>query len=94
MANPAEQYQDKIGYIFDHFLDLMRTSCARVDVESQRFQGHCQVKISLWKCGSCPGPLFSTFFNVRDSSDVKHLEEYLDSVQTIWKFYSNSEDSN
>ena len=47
MANPAEQYQVEIGEIFDHFLDLMRTSSAHVDIESQRFQGYCQVKLTL-----------------------------------------------
>ena len=80
MANPAEQYQVEIGEIFDHFLDLTRTSSARVDIESQRFQGYCQVKLTLWKCGSCPNPLFPTFFTVRDSSDLGHLVEYLDGV--------------
>ena len=36
-ANPAEEYQEDISEIFDHFLDLMRTSCARVEVESHCF---------------------------------------------------------
>ena len=93
MANPAEQYQVEISEIFDQFLDLMRTSCARVDIESQRFQGYCQVKLSLGKCGSCPNPLFATFFTVHDSSDLGHLAEYLDGVQKTWRLYSNSEDS-
>ena len=51
MANPAEQYQVEISEIFDHFLDLMRTSSAHVDIESQRFQGYCQVKfhsVEMW----------------------------------------------
>ena len=61
MANPAEQYQVEIGEIFDHFLDLMRASSAHIDIESQRFQGYCQVKLSQWKCGSCLNPLFATF---------------------------------
>ena len=93
MANPAEQYQVEIGEIFDHFLDLMWTSSACVDNESQRFQGYCQVKPTLWKCGSCPNSLFATFFTVRDSSDLGHLEEYLDGVQKTWRLYSNAEDS-
>ena len=93
MANPAEQYQVEIGEIFDHFLDLMQTSSAHVDIESQRFQGYCQVKLTLWKCGSCPNSLFATFFTVRDSSDLGHLAEYLDGVQKTWRLYSNAEDS-
>ena len=47
MANPAEEYQVEISEIFNNFLDLMQTSSARVDIESQRFQGYCQVKLSL-----------------------------------------------
>ena len=93
MANPAEQYQLEIGEIFDHFLDLMWTSSAHVDIESQRFQGYCQVKLTLWKCGSCPHPLFATSFTVHDSSDLGHLAEYLNGVQKTWRLYSNAEDS-
>ena len=93
MANPAEQYQVEIGEIFDHFLDLMWTSSARVDIESQRFQGYCQVKLTLWKCGSCPHPLFATFFAVRESCDLGHLPQYLDLIQNKWRLYSNTEDS-
>ena len=93
MANPAEQYQVELGKIFDHFLDLMRTSSARVDIESQRFQGYCQVKLTLWKCGSCPNPLFTTFFTVHESCDLGHLTQYLDLIQNKWRLYSNAEDS-
>ena len=93
MANPAEQYQVEIGEIFDHFLDLMWTSSAHVDIESQRFQGYCQVKLTLWKCGSCPHPLFTTFFTVRESCDLGHLAQYLDLIMNKWRLYSNTEDS-
>ena len=92
MANPAEQYQVEIGEIFDHFLDLMWTSSACVDIESQRFQGYCQVKLTLWKCGSCPHPLFAIFFTVRQSCDLGHLTQYLDLIQNKWRLYSNTED--
>ena len=94
-ANPAEEYQEDISEIFDHFLDLMRTSCARVEVESQRFQGYCQVKLTLWKCTSCSKLLFTTFFNVCDNSDVKHLAQFMDNIQKNWRLYSpaDSEDS-
>ena len=90
MANPAEQYQVEIGEIFDA---LMHTSSACVDIESQRFQGYCQVKLTLWKCGSCPHPLFATFFTVRESCDLGHLAQYLDLIQNKWRLYSNAEDS-
>ena len=93
MANPAEQYQVEIGEIFDHFLDLMQTSSARVEIESQRFQGYCEVKLTLWKCRSCPHPLFTTFFTVRESCELGHLAQYLDLIQNRWMLYSNTEDS-
>ena len=93
MANPAEQYQVEISEIFDHFLDLMQTSSARVDIESQRFQGYCLVKLTLWKCGSCAHPLFSTFFTVRESCGLGHLAQYLVIIQNKWRLYLTEEDS-
>ena len=93
MANPTEQYQVEISEIFDHFLDLMQTSSACIDIESQRFQGYCQVKLTLWKCGSCAHPLFSTFFTVHGSWDLGHLTQYLDIIQNKWRLYSTEEDS-
>ena len=85
MANCAEKYQDEIGNIFDDFLSLMKTSAARVEVESLHCEGYCQVKLTLSKCKFCDKPLFTTFFKVRDPADVKHLAKFLDSVQRIWK---------
>lgn len=93
MANPAEQYQVEISEIFDDFLDLMRTSSVRVEVESQRFHGYCQVKLTLWKCGSCPHPLFATFFTVRESSDLGHLAQYLDLIQNKWRLHFDADES-
>ena len=93
MANPAEQYQVEISEIFDDFLDLMRTSSVRVEVESQRFHGYCQVKLTLWKCGSCPHPLFTTFFTVRKSSDLGHLAQYLDLIQNKWRLCFDADES-
>ena len=93
MANCAEKYQDEIGEIFDDFLSLMNTSAARVEVESLHCEGHCQVKLTLSKCRFCEKPLFTTFFTIRDPTNVKHLAKYLDSAQAIWKFYTHSDDS-
>ena len=93
MANCAEKYQDEIGNIFDDFLSLMKMSAARVEVQSLRCEGYCQVKLTLSKCKFCDKPLFTTFFTVWDPADVNHLAKYLDSVQAIWKFYTHSDDS-
>ena len=53
MANSAEQYQDEIKLIFDEFIELMHTSAAQVEVDSQRCNGYYKISINLWKCGSC-----------------------------------------
>ena len=87
MANPAKKYQDEIGKIFDDFLDLMRHSTARVKVESTRCHGFCQIKLRLRKCSFSNSTLFTTFFTVRDESDLKHLAHYLDLIQRTWKYY-------
>ena len=92
MANCAEKYQDEIGNIFEDFLSLMKTSAARVEVKSLRCEGYCQVKLTLWKCKFCD-KLLLTFFTVEDPANLKHLAQYLDSVQAIWKFYTHSDDS-
>ena len=93
---PFSCYVQRVGSlseIFDHFLDLMQTYSAHVDIESQRFQGYYQVKLTLWKCGSCAHPLFSTFFTVRESCDLGHRAQYLDIIQDKWRLYSTEEDS-
>ena len=56
--NPAQQYQWKISDLFDSFLNSMKDSRARVEVDSQRHEGLCIVKITLWKCRSCPKHLY------------------------------------
>ena len=92
MANPAEKYQDEIGKIFDDFLDLMRHSAARVEVESTHCHGFCQIKLRLSKCSFSNSTLFTTFFTVRDKSDLKHLAHYLDLIQRTWKYYTTTDD--
>ena len=93
MANSAEQYQDEIKLIFDEFIELMHTSAAHIEVDSQRCNGYCKISINLWKCGSCSRPLFTTFFTVWDPCDLKHLAKHMDCIQKVWKFYSTSDDS-
>ena len=91
-CNRAEGYQEDISKIFDDFLELMSTSAARVEVESQWCDGFCKVKLSLWKCSSCDHSLLTTFFTVCEQCDVKHLARYLDRIQKAWKFYVTSDD--
>ena len=90
--NRAEGYQEDISKIFDDFLELMSTSAARVEVESQWCDSFCEVKLSLWKCSSCDHSLLTTFFTVREQCDIKHLARYLDGIQKTWKFYVTSDD--
>ena len=88
----TEGYQEDISKIFDDFLEIMSTSAARVEVESQWCDVFCKVKLSLWKCSSCDCSLLTTFFTVREECDVKHLARYLDRIQKAWKFYVTSDD--
>ena len=92
MANPEEKYQDEIGNIFDDFLDLMRHSTARVEVESTRCHGFFQIKLRLGKCSFSNRTLFTTFFTVRDKSDLKHLAHYLDLIQRMLIYYTTTDD--
>ena len=57
--NPVQQYQWQISDLFDCFLNSMKDSRARVEVDSQRHEGFCIIKITLWKCRSCPKHLYS-----------------------------------
>ena len=43
--NPVQQYQWKISDLFDSFLNSMKDSRARVEVDSQRHEGLCIVKL-------------------------------------------------
>ena len=92
MANPAQKYQDEIGKIVDDFLDLMHHSTACVIVESTHCHGFCQIKLRLRKCSFSNSTLFTTFFTVRDESDLKHLAHYLDLIQRMWKYYTTTDD--
>ena len=93
--NPAQQYQWKISDLFDSFLNSMKDSRARVEVDSQRHKGLCIVKITLWKCRSCPKHLylFRTLFYVRGQRDITNLERHLDSLVSLYSVSTPSESS-
>ena len=63
MANPAEQYQVEISEIFDQFLDLMRTSCACVDIECR---GSRDIVRLNYPCGNvdCAQILYLPLFSL------------------------------
>ena len=93
--NPAQQYQWKISDLFDSFLNSMKDSHAKVEVDSQRHEGLCIVKITLWKCRSCPKHLylFWTLFYVRGQRDITNLERHLDSLVSLYSVSTLSESS-
>ena len=93
--NPAQQYQWRISDLFDSFLNSMKDSRARVEVDSQRHEGLCIVKITLWKCRSCPKHLylFRTLFYVRGQRDITNLERHLDSLVSLYSVSTPSESS-
>ena len=93
--NPAEQYQWQISDLFETFLNSMKDSRARVEVDSQRHEGLCIVKITLWKCRSCPKHqyLFRTLFYVRGQRDITNLEKHFDSLVALYSVIPASESS-
>ena len=84
--NPAEQYQWQISDLFENFLGCMKNSRARVEVDSQWHEGLCIVKITLWKCRSCPKHLylFRTLFYVRGQRDITNLQKHFDSLVSTY----------
>ena len=93
--NPVQQYQWQISDLFDCFLNSMKDSRARVEVDSQRHKGFCIVKITLWKCRSCPKHLylFRTLFYVRGQCDITNLQRHLDALVSLYSVSTPSESS-
>ena len=93
--NPAEQYQWQISDLFVSFLNSMKDSRARVEVDSQRHEGLCIVKITLWKCRSCPKHqyLFRTLFYVGGQRDITNLQKHFDSLVALYSVIPASESS-
>ena len=94
-TNPAEQYQWQIWDLFESFLNSMKDSRTRVEVNSQRHQGLCIVKITLWKCRSCPKHqyLFQTLFYVRGQRNITTLQKHFDSLVSLYSVIAASESS-
>lgn len=86
MSNRAEQYQHQISDIFDKFLNSMRDSRVRVDIDSLHQDGFCIVKFTLWRCRSCPEDsyLFRTLFYVCRLYDLTNLQRHLDAI--VWTY--------
>ena len=93
--NPAQQYQWQISDLFDGFLNSMKDSRARVEVDSQSPEGFCIVKITLWKCRSCPKHLylFRTLFYVRGQRDITNVQRHLDALVSSYSVSAPSESS-
>ena len=93
--NPAQQYQWQISDLFDCFLNSMKDSRARVEVDSQRHEGFCIVKITLWKCRSCPKHLylFRTLFYMRGQRNIVNLQRHLDALVSSYSVSTPSESS-
>ena len=93
--NPAEQYQWQISDLFETFLNSMKDSRARVEVDSQRHEGLCIIKVTLWKCRSCPKHLylFRTLFYVRGQRDITNLQKHFNSLVALYSVIPASESS-
>ena len=85
-SNPAEQYQHRISDIIQRFVNSMRDSRARVDINSSREDGFCIVELTLWRCRTCPDHLylFRTLFYMRKQYDITILQRHLDAI--VWTY--------
>ena len=85
-SNLAEQYQHRIEDIIQRFVNSMRDSRARVDINSSREDGFCIVELTLWRCRSCPDHLyfFRTLFYMRRQYDITILQRHLDAI--VWTY--------
>ena len=83
-SNPAEQYQHRIADIIQRFLNSMRDSRTRVDIDSSTEDGFCIVELTLWRCRSCPDHLylFRTLFYISRQYDMTNLQRHLDVI--VW----------
>ena len=85
-SNPAEQYQHRIADIIQRFVNSMRDSRARVDINSSREDGFCIVELTLWRCRTCPDHLylFRTLFYMRKQYNITILQRHLDAI--VWTY--------
>ena len=85
-SNRTKQYQHQISDIFDRYLNSMRDSRARVDIDSSREDGFCIVKLTLWRCRNCPDHLYllRTLFYVHRQYDITNLQRHLDAI--VWTY--------
>ena len=85
-SNLTEQYQHQIENIIQRFVNSMRDSRARVDINSSREHGFCIVELTLWRCRSCPDHLylFRTLFYMRKQYDITNLQRHLDAI--VWTY--------
>ena len=84
--NVAEQYQHRIADIIERFVNSMRDSRMRVDINSSREDGFCIVELTLWRCRSCPDHLYflRTLFYVHRQYDITNLQRHLDAI--VWTY--------
>ena len=93
--NLAEQYQHRIIDIIERFVNSMRDSRARVDINSSREDGFCIVELTLWRCRSCPDHLyfFRTLFYVCRQYDITILQRHLDAIVSTYSVSPRSDSS-
>ena len=93
--NLAEQYQHRIIDIVERFVNSMRDSRARVDINSLREDGFCIVELTLWRCRSCPDHLyfFRTLFYVHRQYNITILQRHLDAIVSTYSVSPRSDSS-
>ena len=85
--------QTEIGAIFEDFIDCMRHSPVKVEVESFLETNSCRVRIKIFKCRSCQQYFMKSTLLVANNRDMKHLAKFLDGIYSQWHLFHPSDDN-
>ena len=91
--NRLRKLQTEIGVIFDDFLDYMKHSPVKVELESFLDTNLCRVRVKIFKCRSCQQYFMKTTLLVANNRDLKHLSKYLDGIYYQRRLFHPSDDN-
>ena len=91
--NRLRKLQTEIGAIFDDFIESMRHSPVKVEVESFLGVNACRVRVKIYKCRSCDRYFIKSTLQIANNRDIKHLAKFLDGIYSQWRLFHPSNDN-
>ena len=91
--NQLHKLQTEIGAIFDDFVDYMKFSPVKIEIESFLEDNLCRVRIKVFKCRSCEKIFMKSTLLVSREKDIKHLAKFLDGIYSQWCLFHPSDDN-